>query len=105
VAMMARGALALRRAKAPAAAAAEDAEAAAGLPRALGFLAIGAGYVVILPYAGYALSIALLIAAVALYEGARRDWRIPATAVFGGVLFWLLFDKLLGVSPPPGILF
>jgi len=77
----------------------------AGLPRALGFLLIGVGYILVLPLAGYVLAIALLIATVALYEGAARNWRVPATAVFGGVLFWLLFNKLLGVGQPAGTLF
>ncbi|WP_102959755.1 tripartite tricarboxylate transporter TctB family protein [Mangrovicella endophytica] len=83
----------------------DDGEPDAALPRALGFLLIGAAYVVALPWLGYPVSIALLIASIALYERARRDWRLPAAAIFGGVLFWLLFNKLLGVAQPSGVLF
>lgn len=83
----------------------DEGEYGAGLPRALGFLLIGVGYVLLLPVLGYPISIGLMIATIALFEGAERNWKIPATAVFGGVLFWLLFDKLLGVAQPSGILF
>ncbi|KQT61884.1 MULTISPECIES: tripartite tricarboxylate transporter TctB family protein [unclassified Aureimonas] len=83
----------------------EEADHESRLPRALGFLAICAAYVVALPYLGYPVSIALMIAAVAFYEGADRNWKIPATAIFGGVLFWLLFNRFLGVPQPAGLLF
>lgn len=83
----------------------EDQRSDAPIGRALGFLLIGAGYVIVLPLIGYGLAIALLIAAIAIYEGAARDWKIPAAAAFGGVLFWLLFNKLLGVAQPSGTLF
>jgi putative tricarboxylic transport membrane protein len=83
----------------------DDGRTDAPMRRALGFLAIGAGYILLLPWLGYAISIAALIAAIALYEGARPDWRLAAAAVFGGALFWLLFNKLLGVAQPAGALF
>jgi len=83
----------------------DDRKSDAPLPRALGFLLIGVGYIVVLPLVGYGVAIALLIAAVALYEGAARNWRIPVAAIFGGILFWLLFNKLLGVAQPSGTLF
>jgi putative tricarboxylic transport membrane protein len=83
----------------------ESPQPEAHLPRALGFLLIGLGYMLVLPLVGYAIAIALLIATVALYEGAARNWRVPATAIFGGVLFWLLFNKVLGVGEPSGMLF
>lgn len=83
----------------------EDVDHESRLPRALGFLAICAAYVIALPYLGYPLSIGAMIAAVAVYEGAERNWKIPTTAIFGGVLFWLLFDRLLGVPQPAGLLF
>lgn len=82
----------------------EGPQACASVLRAVGFLLTGVGYILVLPLVGYAAAIALLIAAVALYEGAARNWRVPATAVFGGVLFWLLFNKLLGVAQPSGAL-
>lgn len=93
------------RAVAPPAPAGEDEDYGSSVPRALGFLAICAAYVVALPTLGYPLSIGLMIAAVALYEGAERSWKLPATAIFGGLLFWLLFDRFLGVPQPAGLLF
>lgn len=105
--LTARGVIGLRTPAADIAANDEedDQRADASMPRALGLLLIGGAYVLVLPWLGYMLSIALLIAAIALYEGARRDWRVPAAAIFGGVLFWLLFNKLLGVAQPAGKLF
>lgn len=75
------------------------------LRRAFGFLLIGAGYLLLLPILGYPLAIAAMIAAVALFEGAARDWRVPAVAIGGGIGFWLLFNGLLGVAQPMGVLF
>ncbi|MCK0206641.1 tripartite tricarboxylate transporter TctB family protein [Starkeya koreensis] len=105
--MMARAVLATRaarRAGGPVAAVEDDEEGDASVPRALGLLLIGAAYVVLLPYAGYVLSVALLIAAVAFYEGAARSWVIPAAAIGGAALYWAIFVKLLGVHQPAGIL-
>ena len=70
------------------------------MPRALGFLAIGVGYILAAPLLGYAPAVALLIGVVALYEGMAPSWRIMAVACAGGVLFWLLFVALLGVEQP-----
>lgn len=83
----------------------DEQEADVRLPRALGFLALGVVYVLILPYVGYLVSVALLIGAVAFYEGAPRRWTIPAAAIGGAVLYWAIFVKLLGVNQPVGTLF
>lgn len=84
---------------------ADDDDHEAPLPRAVGLLLISVGYMLIMPIVGYLLAIALMIAAIALYEGAARDWRIPAAALFGGALFWLVFNYVLGVGQPSGMLF
>lgn len=97
--------LLVRRRGAATADAEEDKVAEASLPRALGLLAIGAAYVIVVPYLGYVTSIALLIAAVALYEGLRLSWRLAGIAVAGAAFFWLLFVVLLGVRQPSGLLF
>ncbi|MBX9390167.1 tripartite tricarboxylate transporter TctB family protein [Streptomonospora nanhaiensis] len=59
-------------------------------------------FAVVLPYAGFTLSSALLFTAAALLLGAPHPWR---TAAYGwtlaGVLF-LLFDVLIGLSLPGG---
>lgn len=99
-----RGLVAARAAPA-AVAPAEEVGHQASLPRALGLLLIGVGYMLMLPVVGYAVGVTLLIAAIAFYEGAGRDWRIPAAAVFGGLLFWSIFNLLLGVGQPTGMLF
>ena len=77
-----------------------DDDPPATLPRALGFLAIGAGYMLLAPWTGYALGLALVIGAVALYERAAPSPLLLAVAVGGGVGFWLIFVKLLGVEQP-----
>ncbi|WP_018388344.1 tripartite tricarboxylate transporter TctB family protein [Ancylobacter sp. FA202] len=96
-------ALAARRANVPQAAA--DEEEGAPLPRAIGLLLIGGAYVVLLPFIGYFLAVALLIAGVALYEGAARSWVLPTAALGGATLYWAIFVKLLGVHQPAGSLF
>lgn len=71
--------------------------------RALGMLAIGVAYLVLLPIVGYVISLALLIIAAAWYqEGSRRSWLIP-TAIIGAGLFWLVFVQLLKIDQPAGI--
>jgi putative tricarboxylic transport membrane protein len=75
------------------------------LPRALGFLALGVVYVCLVPLTGYLPAIALLIGAVALYEGAPRNWKTLAIAVVGALAYWAIFVKILGVHQPSGWLF
>jgi putative tricarboxylic transport membrane protein len=72
--------------------------------RALGFLAIAAGYVLVSPLVGYGPALALLIAAVAIYEGMKPSWRMAAIAIGGAAVFWLLFVQLLGVEQPSSAL-
>ena len=84
--------------------ASDDEEERAPVLRALGFLAIGIGYIVIAPIVGYGVGIALLIAAVALYEGIAWSWRVAAVAAGGGLVFYLGFVALLGVEQPISIL-
>lgn len=83
----------------------EEADENAKLPRAIGFLLFGAAYVALLPFVGYPIATALLIAGIALYEGSPRTWVIPAAAIGGGILYWAIFVKLLGVNQPMGSLF
>jgi putative tricarboxylic transport membrane protein len=98
--------LLVARVAAPAnATASDDDEEQASLPRGIGFLLIGAAYILLLPFVGYILATALMIAAVALYEGAPRTWVIPAAAIGGGVFYWAIFVKLLGVHQPMGSIF
>jgi hypothetical protein len=83
----------------------DDQEAGSPLRRALGFLAFGAAYIVLVPVIGYLPAVALLIGSVALYEGAPRNWKTVAIALGGALLYWAIFVKLLGVRQPSGWLF
>jgi len=83
----------------------EEDEKDARIPRAFGFIAFGAAYVLILPYVGYLVGVALLIGSITLYEGAARRWTVPVAAIGGAVLYWAVFVKLLGVNQPTGTLF
>ncbi len=73
--------------------------------RAIGLLAIGAAYILLVDKLGYAISIGLLIASVAWYEGLRPSWRLAAVAIVGAALFWLIFVRLLDVAQPAGLFF
>lgn len=84
---------------------AEDEDHTSPLPRALGFLAFGVAYVVLVPIIGYLPAIALLIGSVALYEGAPRNWKTLVIAVGGALLYWGIFVKTLGVHQPSGWFF
>lgn len=95
--------LSARRTHVPQVAAEE--EDGASLPRAVGLLLIGGAYVLLLPFLGYFLSVAMLIGAVAFYEGAARSWVLPTAALGGATLYWAIFVKLLGVHQPAGSLF
>lgn len=105
VILIVKSVLAARAAKAEGLDADDEEEKDARMPRAIGFLLFGAAYVLLLPYVGYLIGVALLIAAVALYEGAPRRWTVPVAAIGGAVLYWAVFVKLLGVNQPVGTLF
>jgi len=84
-----------------------DATASAGEPtlgfllrRAGGVFAIGVGYVLIVPLTGYFLTLIMVIAAMALYQGERTSARLATIAVAGAASFWLLFVQLLGIPMP-----
>lgn len=71
--------------------------------RALGMLALGVAYLLVVPYLGYLLSIILLMGGVAAYNGISPSPRLAAMAAAGAVLFYLLFVQLLGIPLPPGL--
>jgi hypothetical protein len=68
-----------------------------------GILLIGAGYVLILPYAGYVASVALLLFAVAWYHGKRSFLGVFAFSAIAAAAFYLIFVVLLDVSMPAGL--
>ena len=80
-------------------------EAEAHWLRAIGMLGIGAAYIPVASVLGYWPALALLILAVPAYERMKPSWRMFAVAAGGATFFWLLFDVVLGVRQPEGILF
>ncbi len=72
------------------------------LVRSAGILAIGVGYLVLVPYLGYPLAIASLIVGTALCQGGRLGVRLITVGGVGALVLWLLFVQLLGVSQPTG---
>jgi hypothetical protein len=71
--------------------------------RALGMLGLGVGYLLVVPYLGYTLSIIGLLLAASIYIGARFGIKTAAIAAIGGVFFYLLFVQFLHIPLPPGI--
>ncbi len=70
--------------------------------RAIGMLAIGVGYLLLVSWLGYIITIAALLLAVSLYIGAAWTLRTVLIAVGGGLLYYLLFVQFLGIPLPPG---
>jgi putative tricarboxylic transport membrane protein len=73
------------------------------LRRALGILAIGVAYVVLVPWLGYPLAIALVIAVASLYGGGQISLRLAAIAALGALGLWFVFVFLLHIGQPAGI--
>ena len=72
------------------------------LRRAGGVLGIGIGYLLIVSVVGYMIALVIVLAAMLIYFGERASARIALAATVGAGLFWVLFDRLLGI-PMPGI--
>jgi putative tricarboxylic transport membrane protein len=73
------------------------------LLRALGLLIIAIAYLLLVNLLGYALSIAISLALVALYLGAVANWKLVITALLGAGFLWTIFVILLDVPMPAGI--
>lgn len=76
--------------------------------RALGILIIVVAYTALLNILGYLVSIALLLGATAYYQARfyRNVSSMPVligVAVGGALLFWAIFDQLLGIRMPDGL--
>jgi len=70
--------------------------------RALGLVGIGAVYILVLPYLGYAVSVAIILAGVATYTGLKPSWQSALFAVGGALFFYVIFVKLLRIPLPSG---
>lgn len=71
--------------------------------RAAGMFVIGILYLVALPYLGYVLSISLLVAAAAWYNGKTPGPTLLAVAIGTAVFFYFLFVRFLDIALPPGL--
>ena len=74
------------------------------LPRAIGMLLIGVGYIALVTWTGYLLTIAALILATTYYQGGKVTSYSAIVAAAGGLIFWLLFVLFMGIPQPPGLL-
>ena len=70
--------------------------------RGFGMIVIGIGYLLLVPYLGYVLTIALLLLTVAVYNGKRPSAGLLLFAALGSVVFYLLFVQVLDVPLPAG---
>ena len=73
------------------------------IPRVAGMLLIGVAYIVVLPWLGYLLSVAALIAATTYFQGGSIDRRSILVAISGALFFWVLFIWLLRIQYPAGL--
>ena len=80
-------------------------DAEAPWPRAFGMLMTGAMYIPAAAVLGYWPALLLLLIVVPLYERMKLSWRVAAVALGGATFFWVLFNYILGVQQPEGILF
>ena len=81
---------------------ADDAGSATHTLRALALRGILVGYLRAIPWLGYPVACALLLAAVAWFAGARPGLALATTAIVGAGMFWLMFTRLLGIPMPAG---
>lgn len=71
--------------------------------RAVGVLAFGALYLILLPYVGYILGVILLVTSLAIYMGTKPSPKVVGIAALVAVIFYLLFVQLLSIPLPAGI--
>ena len=92
-----------RRSAAPAGDGAKEGTQWAAHGLALALLGVLAAYVLVLPVAGYWVSVALLIGAVSALVGARDRKVILACSVLGASGLYTLFTLLLKIRLPAGL--
>ena len=92
-----------RRSAAPAGDGAKEETQWAAHWLALALLGVLAAYVLVLPVAGYWVSVALLIGAVSALVGARDRKVILACSVLGATGLYTLFTLLLNIRLPAGL--
>jgi putative tricarboxylic transport membrane protein len=70
--------------------------------RAAGLTLIAVAFIVMLPFLGYIVSVALMLAAVMLYQGLPFSRRTGLVAAGGALFLYGLFGLLLGIPVPMG---
>jgi putative tricarboxylic transport membrane protein len=65
-----------------------------------GTIAIGIAYLAVVSVIGYPFAMALMIAAMAIYQGERPSPRVAVIAAAGAAVLFVLFDVVLGVTLP-----
>jgi hypothetical protein len=73
------------------------------LGRVAGLLAIGALYIALVPWLGYIVSLAALIAGTTYYQGGELNRRVALVACSGALFFWILFVWVLRIPQPAGV--
>jgi putative tricarboxylic transport membrane protein len=105
-ALIVRAALRLRQAEAPAEAAdaddAEDGSQRGRLIRVGLLLVLLIVFALLLPYAGYVVSSALLFTGTALLLGSPHRWRTLAAGWTLAAVVFVAFDRLIGLTLPTG---
>ena len=71
--------------------------------RAAGLTAIAAAFIVVLPFGGYVVAVALMLAAVMLYQGLPFSRWTVLVAGGGALVLFGLFGLLLGIPMPKGL--
>jgi putative tricarboxylic transport membrane protein len=74
-----------------------------GTFRVAGMLLIGIAYILVLPYLGYLVSVAMLIAVTSYLQGGALNGRTVLVALSGAALFWAVFIWLLRIQYPAGL--
>jgi hypothetical protein len=72
--------------------------------RPIAMLAIGAAYIVLVPWLGYLLTLAGLIFATTYCQGGADDrpLRVAFVALCGAIFCWALFVLVMRIPQPPG---
>jgi hypothetical protein len=73
------------------------------LGRVAGMLLIGVAYILVVPYLGYLLSVALLIATTIYFQGGTINSRSLLVSMTVAALFWVLFVWLLRIQYPASL--
>lgn len=71
--------------------------------RVAAMLLIGVVYIAVVPWLGYLLSIAALIASTIYVQRGFLNRASLVVAIGGALVFWVLFVQLLHIAHPPGI--